>query len=161
MDPPWGSRERHWALEDKRAVDQLGCEDAATFGEEMKLWVLRGVAIWVQLPSTAPEMTESQMPGGCVVPMECCDLGDTGGCPWWVGTRNVQGRPHSLMQPQCLTPGGNPVRGCRMTVARVALAGGPDLVNFSLREETGELKKSTIRYFNVGEWWLGARFKLI
>ena len=66
-------------------------------------------------------------------------------------TRNAQGRAHSLMQPQCLTPGGNPVRDGRMNVARVALAGAPDLVIFSLREEKGGLKKSTIRYFNVGE----------
>lgn len=73
----------------------------------------------------------------------------------------MQGRPHSLMQPQCLTPRGNPVRGCRMSVARVALAGAPDLIIFSLREEKGELEKSTISYFNVGERWLAARFKLI
>ena len=53
-----------------RAVGQLGWGDAATFGEERKLWVLREVAIWVQLPSTAPEMTESQTPAGCMVLME-------------------------------------------------------------------------------------------
>lgn len=48
-----------------------------------------------------------------------------------------------------------------MSVARVALAGAPDLIIFSLREEKGELEKSTISYFNVGERWLAARFKLI
>lgn len=62
-----GCRWRLWGLEDKREqgtnwdvrpLKRLGRRGSYGFRE---------VVIWAQLPSTAPEMIESQMGGGCVV----------------------------------------------------------------------------------------------
>ena len=81
-----------------------------------------------------PELRESQMQGSCVVPTEA-GLGVL--WPWshregvlW--TRNLQVQPP---QPNAVAvPAGDPVGGCRMNAAPVALAGALNLVIFNLKD---------------------------
>ena len=58
-------------------------------------------------------------------------LGAIGGCPWRVDKEPAGAAP----QPSVVAvPGGDPVGGCRMKAAPVALAGALGLVIFNLKE---------------------------